>query len=284
VRVHFDGDLLVYRAGFAAEKAHYDVSYEDDDGEDVVKEIQYKRDAEAWMEENAHLGPFTIEQKREPEPVANALYNVKSLIGTALDRLGVGRRSLTVYLSGPSNFREQIATILPYKGNRDPAHKPVHGPAIKEYIRDRYPTVTSEGEEADDVVGYSHYRDWVRDPEGTIIVSVDKDLDMIPGYHYDFTKDKAYHVDEDQAAWYFWRQLLTGDSTDNIPGIKGLGNKRAEMFLETAGEDPWPAIAERYKEQYGKDWYDALVEVGRLLWIRRRPNQWWLPPKRIRPS
>jgi 5'-3' exonuclease len=186
---------------------------------------------------------------------------------------------MTMYLSGPTNFRTGIATIKPYKGNRDPDHRPKHGPAIKEYMEHKYNTVYSEDEEADDLVGYSHYGMWLRDERSTVIATVDKDMDMIPGMHYNFVKDESYYVDEYEADRWFYLQLLMGDSTDNIPGIPGVGPKKAATMLEgLAGEEEYFVQAlDAYENAY-EDGLAALIENARLLWIRRQPNEWWSPP------
>jgi len=171
MHVHFDGDLLVYRCGFAAEKMQYHVENET---------FTTLREANAYIAE--HGGTVEVGE-RLVEPIENALANVKSMVEVALENLGVDAEDMTMYLSGPTNYRDGVATLRPYKGNRDAAHKPVHGPAIKEYMEHKYHTVYSVDEEADDVVAYNHYAMYLRDPYSTIIATVDKDLNMIPGLH-----------------------------------------------------------------------------------------------------
>lgn len=273
--VHFDGDLLVYRAGFAAEKMHYYIEVE---GED--QHFATKRDAVAFCEEH-ELDLSRIEGQRIVEPLKNALYNVKSLVSTALGSLGVPPEDMRMYLSGPDNYRNGVATLKPYKGNRDPDHKPVHGPKIKEYMERRFDATYSVNEEADDVVGYSHYAMFKEDPYSSVIISVDKDLDMIPGLHYNFVKDESYFMTEEAADRFFHIQLLTGDSTDNIPGVPKIGTVKATKAIDEAEHDPWEAIVALYVQGYGEDWYEALVENGRLLWIRREPDEWWNPPEHV---
>lgn len=234
MKLHFDGDLLVYRAGFAA----------------------------------------------EGEAVENALYNVKSVVRTTLEALDLTPDDLIMYLSGPTNFREGIATIKPYKGNRDPNHKPEHGPAIKDYMKFKYNVVVSEDEEADDVVAYSHYQMWLEDEYSSILCSTDKDLNMIPGLHYNFVKGEREYISPEAADEWFLKQLLMGDSTDNIQGVPGIGKVKATKAIE-ASKDPWHTIKTLYVQGYGDDWHDALVENGRLLWMRRAPNEWWNPPEHI---
>lgn len=276
---HFDGDLLVYRAGFAAEKMHYYVSVDGDDEQhfDSAKQANDYIASLALGEEQDAL--VKVDRQRHVEPVANALHNVKSLVTTALSALGLTPDDMVMYLSGPDNFRNGVAKLRPYKGNRDEAHKPVHGPAIKEYLQRTFNTKVSVNEEADDMVAYSHYRLYVQDPYSSIIISTDKDLNMVPGLHYNFVRDEQYYVDDDAATRFFQMQLLTGDSTDNIVGVPGLGKKKAEALLDGVDiEGGWLRVAEAYKASYDKEWYDALIENGRLLWMRREPDEWWLPP------
>jgi DNA polymerase-1 len=281
MHVHFDADLLVYRAGFAAEKQQWDII---DAGGGLVATFESKRRAEAEAEhinECGDVGPVEVcKGDRVAEPVENALHNVRSLIEDTMEKLGVTEDEITLYLTGPTNFREGVATLRPYKGNRDEAHKPVHGPAIKEFMHKHWNVVVSDDEEADDVVGYSHYRMWLHDEQASIIATVDKDLDMIPGMHYNFVKEDSYYVGIEEADRWFWTQLLMGDATDNIPGIPGVGIKKAQAILEDVEGElcTYKAVRAAYEESYGEDADDALLENARLLWIRRQPNEWWVPP------
>ncbi len=64
-------------------------------------------------------------------------------------------------------------------------------------------------------------------------MSIDKDLDMIRGWHYNFIKDKKYFIDDQQAIKHFYTQILTGDRVDNIIGLRGIGPKKAEKISFT---------------------------------------------------
>lgn len=276
MQVLFDGDVVVYRAGFAAEKMHYYV--QDKYGE--THDFTQKREAMSFIERNTDLGPVLVGSERVVEPVEHAIYNAKSIITSSLEALGASEDDLVVVLSGPTNFRNGVATTKPYKGNRDPTHRPVHGPDILEYLRKRFHVVVSEDEEADDVLGYTQYATWETDPFGSVICSIDKDLDMIPGLHYNFRDEKSYVVMPEDADWYFWKQMLTGDTVDNIPGVPGVGPKTAQHVL--AGVPPskcFEKVRTLYVQGYGEQADDRLLEMGRLLWIRRHPNEWWFPPE-----
>jgi hypothetical protein len=278
VIVRVDGDVIVYRAGFAAEHTFWKSTY---DGQS--REFESRKDMLTFNEERGLLpGSYVVETRREVEPVENALYNVRSIIRTTAEELQADPKDdVIVYLSGPTNFRMGVATIKPYKGNRDKAHKPEHAAAIKAMIRREYTTVTSDGEEADDRIGIDHYADWIKDRYSTVIATIDKDLDMIPGLHYNFVKKESYDISPEHGIWNFYRQCLTGDVTDNIPGIDGIGPVKSAKLLPPIGTTDgslYEAVLEKYVEAFGDAAEERLLEVGRLLWIRRKDDEWWNPP------
>lgn len=276
--IRIDGDVIVYRAGFAAEHTFWKAIHAG-----TEREFETRKDMLEWAKGlGLKSGQYVVETRREVEPVENALYNVRSIIRTAAEQLQADpKEDVIVYLSGPTNYRMGIATIKPYKGNRDPDHKPVHAADIKAMIRREYTTITSDGEEADDRIGIDHYSEWERDPHSSVIATIDKDLDMIPGLHYNFVRQECYYVSVPHAIWNFYKQILTGDTTDNIPGIDGVGPVRAERILPARGASEielYRAVREAYVGAFGEGCDERLLEVGRLLWIRRRSNEWWNLP------
>jgi 5'-3' exonuclease len=180
--------------------------------------------------------------------------------------------SYTGFITGKSNYRQDIATENAYKGNRKDAKRPVHYKALREYLMNKWCFELIDGQEADDAIGIAAYAL----PENqSCIMSIDKDLDMIRGWHYNFVKQDLYHVKEEEAIKNFYMQILTGDRVDNIPGLRGIGPKKAEKILkDCVGEQQ---LFETVLEKYEGD-IDKLTERGRLLWIRRQENQLWKPP------
>jgi len=133
-------------------------------------------------------------------------------------------------VKGHGNFRKELYEN--YKGNRK--NQP---PEIKEaltyghnYMVDKYNAVMANDMEADDLVSIwaSECRDDARD---YVVVGIDKDLLQIPGWHLNFIKMEEQYVDEDFANLKLMLQCLTGDTSDNIPGIRGIGPKKAERIL-----------------------------------------------------
>lgn len=245
-----DGDILLYRCGFAADsqiKNQFKERYPED-GQDAMK---------AYVDSSEYL--------------AFALGNTKSVMDELCSRFN-GERVET-YLTGSGNFREQVATLLPYKGNRDPLNKPKYYKEIKEYLLDRWQANLIHGREADDALGC---RQWSAKDKSTIICSIDKDLDMIPGHHYNFVKNEYYYVRKPWADTRIFHQMLVGDRTDNIPGITKIGDKRAMDLYESVGGDLErfrQIVRDKYRDQYGPEWERAYAEVGSLLWIQREEGK-----------
>lgn len=116
-----------------------------------------------------------------------------------------------------------------YKSNRSdtvpPAMLPLAQKALEEYGR----VVRIPRLEADDVMGILATGGKI---ENTVIITVDKDLRQIPGWHFNPVKeDFPVLVSEEDADHLFFTQWLTGDSTDNFGGIKGVGPAKAEKIL-----------------------------------------------------
>lgn len=269
-----DADVLVYASAFACEHTIYTLTYRDG-----IREFDKKKDLNAFLEANPQpAGSYTITSRKEVEPVENALFNARSMVRATQEKMEADR--LVLYLSGPTNFRIGIATIKPYKGNRDPDHKPVHGPAVKAMLRREFEVVTSVDQEADDDIAIAHYGAWLQDPYSTVISTIDKDLDMVPGLHYNFRTEESYYMEPLEGMRCFYEQVLKGDTTDNIPGIPGIGKAKAAKYLEQCKTEleMYRVVQALYVEGYPIEPEAALLENARLLWMRREPNQWWNPP------
>lgn len=190
-----------------------------------------------------------------------------------------GRTHYDMLLTGQGNFREGVATILPYKGNRDAKHKPKYYNELKQYMFTHWNAELIEGEEADDAMAK---RQWAKRDKSTIIVTIDKDLDQIPGWHYNPATKETYFITLDQGNYFFFWQMLVGDSADNIPGIDNIGKVRATKLLEPLFgnvEAMQQAVREKYEQQYPDDPIAAYNEVATLLYMIReegKPCPWLL--------
>jgi DNA polymerase-1 len=127
-----------------------------------------------------------------------------------------------------------------YKANRKDAIRPKYLDRIKEYLITDYKAIYYKGLEADDIlcICSNTYKD-------SFIASIDKDLMQIPGLHFNLTSFKYDEVDEKTAKYNLFKQLLVGDSTDNIKGCPSIGKIGAEKAYSKDLENPsiFPNIA-----------------------------------------
>ncbi|MDR6432580.1 DNA polymerase I [Brucella pseudogrignonensis] len=106
------------------------------------------------------------------------------------------------------------------------------------------PCIEKEGFEADDLIA-TYARIAAEAGADVTIVSSDKDLMQLVTPQvsmYDGMKDKQISIPEVIEKWgvppekMIDLQSLTGDSTDNVPGIPGIGPKTAAQLLEEFGD------------------------------------------------
>lgn len=244
-----DCDILQYACGFAADaqiKKEYKEAHPDATDEEIAQALA------------------------DTEYTALALQNVKTVIDSCTDKFNDG---YIAYIQEGTHFRYDIATIKPYKGNRDTSHKPKYYKEIKDYLVDKWSAIPVTRIETDDAIGIEQ---WRRTDKYSVIVSIDKDMDCIPGWHYNWKRGELYYQSLNEANLFHFYQMMTGDTVDNIQGIYGLGPKRAGAVLDTNGRDldkVRTAVQEIYKKTYGDEWERYYQEVSRLLYILRKPEQ-----------
>lgn len=195
-----------------------------------------------------------------------------------------GADEFSIFLSGENNFRYRI--YPEYKANRV-APKPRHLKDLKNYLVEKYNAQVSDGCEADDLLGIAQDK-WGSHNLGidftennstiysTIICSIDKDLRMIPGWHYSFEingkgwtrpMEKVF-VEEFEGLKHFYTQCLIGDPTDNIKGVAGIGKVKAAKILEgiEAERELFDAVDSQYSSR------EEFEMNARCLWIWQKLN------------
>jgi 5'-3' exonuclease len=216
---------------------------------------------------------FRSASSAENDDLGIAIWRCEEMIDNTLT--ATEANEFSIFLSGDNNFRYQI--YPEYKANRT-APKPRHLTAVKQHLRDKYNAQVSDGCEADDLLGIAQCSQ-----QNTIICSIDKDLRMIPGWHYSFEiSGKGWNrpaekvqVEEFDGLKKFYTQILTGDSTDNIKGASGIGKVKAARILESCGTEA--ELLEAVAEQFSSE--EELLMTGQCLWIFRKPNDIWRIPQ-----
>jgi 5'-3' exonuclease len=253
-----DGDILLYEIGFAAEAGWQSAGF---------PSFDYVADL-----------------------LDNRISNICAIVEATAPPI--------IYLTGPTNFRTEIAKRMPYKAR--PSLKPYHYYNIKAYIRCMYDSITSEGMEADDLMAIEQ----TRRPAEAIICTRDKDLRQVPGWTYSWELGGqpsfgpvyvesfgTLQLSEDRKKLsgtglkFFYAQCLMGDRVDTIPGIPRMGKVGAYEILEgaTTEREAYDATLIAYRKVFGDDAETELLEQGRLLWMTRelhpdgKPVLWELP-------
>jgi DNA polymerase I len=150
-----------------------------------------------------------------------------------------------IFDSARKNFRNEI--YADYKANRDepPDELVPQFGLIREATRAfDLPCIEKEGFEADDIIA-TYAKQAAADGKEVIIVSSDKDLMQLVGPHVrmlDPMKNRT--IGPDEVAERFGVapdkvvdvQALAGDSTDNVPGVPGIGVKTAAELINSYGD------------------------------------------------
>ena len=170
-----------------------------------------------------------------------------------------------IAIKGKDNFRKEVYTE--YKGNRKKElteqEKEFFAYAYS-YLETSWDAVTADGMEADDLLAI-----WSTETPG-IIVSIDKDLLQVPGLHYNTRKKEYVHMSEEEASLLLHTQVLMGDSTDNIPGLKGIGKVKAAKVMEGVSMPQHLSTVKSFWQKYfGRGWETDLQLNMDLIYLRR---------------
>jgi 5'-3' exonuclease len=198
------------------------------------------------------------------DPKPYALHSTKLYVNQIIEDCGC--TSYTIYLTPKKTFRNKVRDD--YKANRKGIAKPVHLNAIRTYLVNVYKAVVVNNIEADDALG-------LKQDDTTCIASIDKDLLMCEGRHYNFVKKEQKYVTPEEGTRFFYQQMITGDTADNILGIRGLGKVKASKLLQDTARKEWDSmIIDLYIKEFGYDeGRNRCVQNSQLLWILQKGKQ-----------
>ena len=167
------------------------------------------------------------------------------LMLSILKDTGCGRYA--AFMSDPQSFRKKLGFVRTYKGNRTGRDTPELLYALKKYAEREWGFYTVENFEADDCV--SLHRNL------GVICSPDKDvLRQIEGIHWNYQKNVWISTSRAEAIRFLWLQTASGDPVDGVPGIPGVGSKKAEDALEFLTEEDMPLkVLQMYLSVFSKD-------------------------------
>lgn len=255
-----DYDVVAYAAAAVCQKTSY--IYND---EEFATKTELKKRFPNY--DTGELRAFT-----QVEPASHAVQCGRVMVDSILTACAP-ISEFKGYLTGSGNFRYELATIQPYKANREKLERPVHWQTVRDFLLRECNAEMVEGIEADDKLVI----EWGRNPQNTVVATIDKDLSTVPGITlYNWKHKTLTTISTEEANLNFYKQILTGDTIDNIPGVKGLGPAKADKLLRLGMPEPLMITVcyTEYLKAYGREKaWDALVENGRLLHMIRNDAQ-----------
>lgn len=321
----FDIDFLIFDSAAASEyryiKAHHipsGVSYKFDNRTGLWSDWRKKTGGwigeqnEMFGEERYKAEDFEIEDVQEVSkaglPQAKRVLDQK--IKTICSTLGVN--DYFGFTGKGEVFRHKLATLLPYKGNRDNVIRPIYLDELKEYAVKKHNCEMVKSIEADDafsiavVNGYKKWKQTRDDVDRVVGIAEDKDSKQVEGFHFNPNKDTVVReieglgklwldakgdVDGCGRMWLYL-QISYGDASDhykaNCFSDKRWGEKNGYNMLKDCKTDKeaWQALVNTYKLLYPEpkkvigwrgneieiDWLYVLQEVTSLAFMLRKPD------------
>ncbi len=289
IHAFIDGDWILYAAGFAGQKKRLVCPTLFGPQEFAnVTELKTLIATEEDQEWDAEADPVYSRDVLDPERFF--YHSAKKMIETQLQKIGAKfneeKVTYTVMMDGDGNFRNQIATIKPYKGTRSIHAKPLMYNSIRQYLLDAFKAEVIFDHETDDEMAI---RQTVLNSQKarSIIVAVDKDMLQVPGWH--LNPNKGFKkVSPHQGELFLFRQCLSGDAVDNIGGAYKVGPVAAKKIIVPGmtQQEMWDATVAKYEltvEKFGDNYNglngeEAATENMRLVYLRRTYDELWTPP------
>ncbi len=283
ITAYIDGDWILYAAGFAGQKNKY-----------VCPAIHQEQEFDTLTQLRVDALPCKAGEDNAPiysrialDPDSHFFHSAKNMIENNVEKIEAKFHEEVqpvLLMDGDGNFRNRIATIRPYKGNRSSASKPLKYNAIRQYLLDVWHAEVVHGQETDDEMSIRQ----THNAGKSIIVAVDKDMLQVPGWH--LNPNKGFKkISEREGLERLYVQCITGDPTDNIAGAYKVGIKKAKPLIKSCKteEEMWDAIIAVYYETIAKSddllykglgAEEAALENMRLVYLRRKPDEIWVPP------
>lgn len=208
---------------------------------------------------------------RPDEEATKTLEDMKNNCEVIVERFRrkAGAQHVHLHLTpGTSNKgnRYKIAIQKEYQGNRKDKPKPAMLHVMRQWMPTKWQGTLYQHCEADDGMSSAqYYAKSLGSSHLSVILSKDKDLKMVPGWHMDWDSFELKETNGDFGEiWldtsktqtkcvglgqkFFWAQMLMGDSADNIQGLpfvcgphvtkpKKVGPTTAHFMLSDIGSN-----------------------------------------------
>lgn len=279
IKAIIDADPICYSVAFAAQ----DYALVDEEG-NICNVYQTARDAkEAGVYPGDQVLPY-------PESLRSVEDRVDQFMEGILNDLGA--EEYVGFLTNTAlkdNFRHIHNPS--YKAHRKDFIKPYHYQNVRDYLQEAWGCeLAYYGLEADDELAMIGWEAFDSADDSVVLCTIDKDLDTVPGWHYRWpTHNKEgskYYLTAEEAQHNFWCQVLTGDTADNIIGLRGVGVKTANKILADCRSETeyYETCKNEYITRLAEKLGSAESAVGfmhmncTMLHLLRHEEDLWEPP------
>lgn len=260
-----DGDILCYSLAAIGEMHRHTVTRAKDGS--FLGVFEKKRAFTSWLQEH-NIAPeeVNVESTMELLPFTVCQHAFYTMLERIKREAGLVDGDL--YLSPEIRVGFRYDIYPQYKQNRPP--KPPYYQDMRKFLESLDAIIVPDME-ADDALGLAQ-------TDKTIICTIDKDLDTVPGWHYNWRRSQVYYLSPNESHYNLYKQMLIGDDSDNIKGLKGIGPAKAAKLI--SGLPPKQierVVREAYKYHIGKDW-ESLYKLNlKLLQIQHVPENIFPP-------
>jgi hypothetical protein len=254
-----DGDVLAYNA--CKPRWHKKARIENDTT--VVS-----------LDDNGKKVPLEFSKEEDRYYLEESWENFKMLLNNMVDNLYCADYIMAV--AGNNNFRKTLYSEYKMNRHADPTKQNPFVPSLRTLAVMEELAIRAEEREADDLI-----RIWAEEARNAdidyIICSIDKDLLCIPGTHWRIHKNELVEVSELEAMRNYYKQLIIGDPSDNIPGVPGVGPKTADKLLNCVTEEYefQCVVVNEYLAAYDTKWKDYLLANGKLIHLQKHPTDYF---------
>jgi len=223
-----------------------------------------------------HKAWYVVENQplTDSEKIAEGLEVIASMemsmFNEAEDELGTCFDGFEYFFTTcTKNFRNDL--VNDYKATRKEKN-PLLYVLLREYMESVQGDIHySDTKEADDLIP-EIIKLYGLKPTEYCIFRIDKDLAQIEGFHFNYYKNKEgnykglSYIGKREAFKNFCKLILMGDSSDNIKGAKGVGDKTSDKLLkDKTAFGMWREVVKAYlKEEAGKERLKKNIQLMRL--------------------
>lgn len=224
-----DSDSAIYACCFITQRKQH---FAELNGK-MVFGTRNKNKYNKWFKEQSSIDQTCIEYSMTLEqlPFSEAKKAFDGWL-VELNKLAGCDRMVLLLTKGGSCFRTYRAVLRKYKGNRDNLVKPPYYDELRAHLIKDHKALVYKKWEADDTACMAVVTADAKDNTQAILAAIDKDLDQQAGKHINPNKkaEGVFVVSKIEGLRSFYRQMLTGDVADNIPGLKGVGKKHKSVL------------------------------------------------------